>query len=189
MSQRGRVPAENATYRAESMFVGDAARGLPIVVLIDQGTASASEIVAGALQDQHRAVIMGQRSFGKGSVQTMIRLDNTHAVKLTTARYYTPSGRSVQEGGIMPDIRVPQLTDPDARRREELSLRESDLKHHLVNEASLSDKALEDDKQADPRFKMTLDQLKARGITDFQLWYAEQTLQHAGPGTIAVRQR
>ena len=189
VSQRGRVPAENATYRAESMFVGDAARGLPIVVLIDQGTASASEIVAGALQDQHRAVIMGQRSFGKGSVQTMIRLDNTHAVKLTTARYYTPSGRSVQEGGIMPDIRVPQLTDPDARRREELSLRESDLKHHLVNEASLSDKALEDDKLADPRFKMTLDQLKARGITDFQLWYAEQTLQHAGSGTIAVRQR
>ena len=189
VSQRGRIPAENATYRAESMFVGDAARGLPIIVLVDSGTASASEIVAGALQDQHRAVIMGTRSFGKGSVQTMIRLDNTHAVKLTTARYYTPSGRSVQEGGIMPDIRVPQLSDPDARKREELTLRESDLKHHLVNEASLSDKALEDDKQADPRFKLTPEELKARGITDFQLWYAEQTLQHTGPGTIAMRQR
>ena len=89
----------------------------------------------------------------------------------------------------MPDIRVPQLTDPDARKREELTLRESDLKHHLVNEASLSDKALEDDKQADPRFKLTPEELKARGITDFQLWYAEQTLQHTGPGTIAMRQR
>lgn len=185
VSQRGRLPSENATYRAESVFVGDAARGLPIIVLIDAGSASASEIVAGALQDQHRALIMGERSFGKGSVQSMIRLDKDHAVKLTTARYYTPSGRSVQEGGIQPDIRVPQLTDPDARRRAEDTIRESDLKGHLVNDASLNDKDLEDDKTADPRFKMTPDELKAKGIKDFQMWYAEQTLARAA-GTPTV---
>ena len=191
VSQRGRLPGENHVYPAESAFVGDAARGLPIIVLIDAGTASASEIVAGALQDDHRALIMGERSFGKGSVQSTITLDKTHELKLTTARYYTPSGRSVQEGGIVPDIRVPQLTDPDARRREQLVMRESDLKRHLVNEAALDDKALEDDKQQDPRFKLTPEQLKARNITDFQLWYAEQTLAHAGtgPGTVALSRR
>ncbi len=183
VSQRGRLPSENAVYRAESVFIGDAARGMPIIVLIDAGTASASEIVAGALQDQHRALIMGQRSFGKGSVQSMIRLDATHAVKITTARYYTPSGRSVQEGGIAPDIRVPQLTDPDARKRDEMALRESDLKRHLVNEAGLDDKALEADKTPDPRFKMTAAELDTKGIKDFQLWYAEQTLNRAG-GTL-----
>jgi carboxyl-terminal processing protease len=94
------------------VFPGDAAKGLPMIVLIDAGIGQRLEIVAGALQDQHRALIMGERSFGKGSVQTMIPIDKDHAVKLTTARYYTPSGRSVQEGGIEPDIRVPQISDP-----------------------------------------------------------------------------
>ena len=94
---------------------------MPMIVLIDAGTASASEIVAGALQDQHRALIMGERSFGKGSVQTLLPLTRDSALKLTTARYYTPSGRSVQEGGIEPDIRVPQLTDPDAALRAKYS--------------------------------------------------------------------
>ena len=185
VSQRGRLPEENQTYRAETAFIGDAARGLPVVVLIDAGSASASEIVAGALQDQHRALLMGERSFGKGSVQSMIPIDATHSLKLTTARYYTPSGRSVQEGGIQPDIRVPQLTDPDARKRAEETIRESDLKGHLVNDAGLSDNDLEDDRRADPRFRMTADELKAKGIKDFQLWYAEQTLNHAA-GTPAV---
>ena len=186
VSQRGRVASENEYYRAESMFKGDAAKGLPVIVLIDAGSASASEIVAGALQDQHRALIMGERSFGKGSVQSMIRLDKTHAVKLTTARYYTPSGRSVQEGGIEPDIRVPQISDPDARKRAQLSYRESDLRGHLVNEVDLDDKQLEIDKQDDPRFKMTLEQLKAKGIEDFQLWYAISTLKRTAPA-VAVR--
>jgi C-terminal processing protease CtpA/Prc len=114
---------------------------LPVIVLVDAGSASASEIVAGALQDQHRGLVMGERSFGKGSVQTMLPLSNTSALKLTTARYYTPSGRSVQEGGIQPDIRVPQLSDPDYKNRPKY--RESDLRRHLINEIKSDDKALQ----------------------------------------------
>lgn len=184
VSQRGRNVRENEYYRAESMFPGDAAKGLPMIVLIDAGSASASEIVAGALQDQKRAVIMGERSFGKGSVQSMFGIDRESAVKLTTARYYTPSGHSVQEGGIEPDIRVPQLSDPDARRRSERAFRESDLRGHLINEISLDDKQLESDKQDDPRFKATAAELEAKGIKDFQLHYAVETLRRtAGPVT------
>ncbi len=189
VSQRGRIASENEYYRAESMFRGDAARGIPLVVLIDAGSASASEIVAGALQDQHRAVIMGERSFGKGSVQQMIPLDRTSAIKITTARYYTPSGKSVQEGGIEPDIRVPQLSDPDARKRTERAMRESDLRGHLINEINLDDKQLETDKQDDPRFRLTSDQLKARGITDFQLHYAIETLRRTGSGQVLATRR
>lgn len=185
VSQRGRVASENEYYKAESMFRGDVAKGLPIIVLIDSGSASASEIVAGALQDQHRALIMGDRSFGKGSVQSMIRLDRDHAVKLTTARYYTPSGRSVQEGGIEPDIKVPQLSDPDAAKRAKMSLRESDLRGHLVNEVNFDDKKLESDKAEDPRFKQTPEQLKAAGITDFQLHYAISTLRRGAGAQLA----
>ncbi len=185
VSQRGRVASENEFYRAESMFKGDVAGGLPIIVLIDAGSASASEIVAGALQDQRRALIMGERSFGKGSVQSMIRLDRTHAVKLTTARYFTPAGRSVQEGGIEPDIRVPQISDPDAAKRARLSLRESDLRGHLVNEVNMDDKKLESDKMDDPRFKQTAEQLKTQGITDFQLSYAISTLRRSGGALLA----
>ncbi|MEY4159903.1 MAG: hypothetical protein RLZZ136_524 [Pseudomonadota bacterium] len=180
VSQRGRIVSENQYFRAETVFRGDAAKGLPVVVLIDSGSASASEIVAGALQDQHRALIIGERSFGKGSVQSMIRLDRTHAVKITTARYFTPSGRSVQEGGIEPDIRVPQLSDPDAAKRAKLALRESDLRGHLINEVNLDEKQLEIDKQQDPRFKQTPEQLKSQGITDFQLWYAIATIRRTG---------
>jgi carboxyl-terminal processing protease len=190
VSQRGRLASENEFYRAESMFRGDAAKGIPVVVLIDAGSASASEIVAGALQDHKRAVVMGERSFGKGSVQTLIQLDRTSAVKLTTARYYTPKGHSVQEGGIEPDIKVPQLSDPDARLRAERALRESDLRNHLINEVSLDDKQLEKDKQDDPRFTMTADELKAKGIDDFQLHYAVETLRRAAtPTRLAARQK
>ncbi len=177
VSQRGRIASENQYYRAETVFKGDVVKGMPIVVLVDAGSASASEIVAGALQDQHRAVVMGERTFGKGSVQSFIQLDKNSAVKLTTARYFTPSGHSVQEGGILPDIKVPQLSDPDARARAERAVRESDLRGHLINEASLDDKELETDKADDPRFKASAEDLKKQGITDFQLTYAVDTLR------------
>ena len=187
VSQRGRVASENEYYRAESVFKGDVAKGLPIIVLVDAGSASASEIVAGALQDQDRAVVMGERTFGKGSVQSMFTLDRTSAVKLTTARYFTPSGHSVQEGGIEPDIRVPQLSDPDARARAERAVRESDLRGHLINEASLKDKDLETDKLDDPRFKVSAEELKKQGIEDFQLTYAINTLRRtAGKPALAT---
>lgn len=189
VSQRGRIASENQFYRAESVFKGDIAKGTPVVVLVDAGSASASEIVAGALQDQHRAVIMGERTFGKGSVQSFIQLDKTSAVKLTTARYYTPSGHSVQEGGIVPDIKVPQLSDPDARARAERAVRESDLRGHLINEAALDDKDLEKDKVDDPRFKISAEDLKKQGITDFQLHYAINTLERtAGKPALAAAQ-
>jgi carboxyl-terminal processing protease len=187
VSQRGRIASENEYYRAESMIPGDVAKGLPIIVLIDAGSASASEIVAGALQDHRRGLVMGERSFGKGSVQSLFQLDREHAVKLTTARYFTPGGRSVQEGGIEPDIRVPQISDPDMRRRAEMSLRESDLRGHLVNEVAMEDKKLEADKQDDPRFRMTPEQLKAKGIEDFQLYYALETLRRTSPTALAAR--
>ncbi len=187
VSQRGRIASENEYYRAESMIRGDGARGLPVIVLIDAGSASASEIVAGALQDNKRAVIMGERSFGKGSVQQMISLDRTSAIKITTARYYTPSGKSVQEGGIEPDIRVPQLSDPDARKRSERTMRESDLRGHLINEISLDEKQLETDKQDDPRFKMTAAEIQAKGIKDFQLYYAIETLRRTAPAAAVAR--
>ena len=163
------------------------AKGVPVIVLIDAGSASASEIVAGALQDQRRAVVMGERSFGKGSVQTLLPLGRTAALKLTTARYYTPSGHSVQEGGISPDIQVPQLSDPDLAKREKFRLRESDLRGHLVNEAALKDEELEKDRKDDPRFQMTAEQLKAKGVEDFQLTYALDTLRRTAPSAMARR--
>jgi carboxyl-terminal processing protease len=186
VSQRGRYARDTESYIAEP---GDIAKGTPLVVLIDAGSASASEIVAGALQDQHRALVMGERSFGKGSVQTLLPLSRDSALKLTTARYYTPSGRSVQEGGIEPDISVPQISDPDLRARAARLFRESDLRGHLINEVGLDDKALETDKLEDPRFKMSVEELKTKGIDDFQLYYAMQTLKRTVPGAFASRRR
>jgi carboxyl-terminal processing protease len=187
VSQRGRAQGESIVYNAESVFKGDMASGVPLVVLIDGGSASASEIVAGALQDQRRGVVMGERSFGKGSVQTLLPLGPTAALKLTTARYYTPSGHSVQEGGIDPDIAVPQLSDPDAAKRDKFRLRESDLRGHLVNEAALKDEDLEKDRKDDPRFTMTAEEVKAKGIEDFQLNYALETLRRTSPNAMARR--
>jgi len=188
VSQRGRNRQDTVNYDAETYYRGDVVAGLPMIVLIDAGSASASEIVAGALQDQHRALIMGERSFGKGSVQTLLPLARDAALKLTTARYYTPSGRSVQEGGIEPDIRVPQLSDPDAAKREQFALRESDLRGHLVNEVSLEDKELEGDGKPDPRFTATAEELEEQGIKDFQLDYALKTLRRTrGTPTVVAK--
>jgi carboxyl-terminal processing protease len=108
VSQRGRNPKDIVRYQAKK---GDILKGLPMVVLTNPGTASAAEIVSGALQDQHRAEIVGLTTFGKGSVQSVIPLGENRAVKLTTARYYTPSGRSIQKTGIEPDLEVAQSKD------------------------------------------------------------------------------
>jgi carboxyl-terminal processing protease len=148
------------------------------VVLVDAGSASAAEIVAAALQDHHRAIVLGERSFGKGSVQTLLPLSTSTALRLTTARYYTPSGRSVQEGGVEPDVLVPQLSDPDYKTRPRF--READLRRHLVNQAKVDNAVLEEDTKEDPRFKLTSDQLEKQGVKDFQLDYAVRTIARLG---------
>jgi carboxyl-terminal processing protease len=171
VSQRGRKKGDIERYYAKP---GDVANGLPVIVLVDAGSASAAEIVAGALQEHHRAIVMGERTFGKGSVQTLLPLSQNTALRLTTARYYTPSGKSVQEGGITPDIAVPQLSDPDYKARPRL--READLRRHLINEIKVEDDVIQDDGKPDPRFAATSEELKKKGITDFQLHYALQTI-------------
>ena len=179
VSQRGRTKADIQRYYARG---GDLSEGKPIVILVDEGSASAAEIVAGALQDHRRALVIGMRSFGKGSVQTLIPLSDETALRLTTGRYFTPSGRSVQEAGIEPDIIVPQLTD--ANYKERPRLREADLQRHLINEIKTDDKYIEADMKADPRFAETAEALKKRGVTDFQLYYAINLLERFNPNYV-----
>ena len=154
VSTRGRVQENAQRFHATP---GDITNGLPIVVLINSGSASASEIVAGALQDHRRAVILGKNSFGKGSVQTIIPLGRNGAIKLTTQRYYTPSGTAIQAKGIVPDIEVAQarveVFEGNARRERH----EADLRGALDNDQSSTNKdkpnAKDGEDKADPAAK------------------------------------
>ncbi|MGY3039767.1 carboxyl-terminal processing protease [Rhodanobacter sp. TND4EL1] len=131
VTTRGRLQDANMSFKAHP---GDQLNGAPMIVLTNNGTASAAEIVSGALKDNHRALTMGQRTFGKGVVQTVLPLDADHAVKITTARYYTPNGTSIQAEGIKPDIPLADLTVNKADNGPVLISSEADLPNHLANE-------------------------------------------------------
>ncbi len=171
VSTRGRLPEDIQRYNARS---GDILKGKPIVVLINGGSASASEIVAGALQDHRRAVVLGTTSFGKGSVQTIIPLGRDGAIRLTTARYYTPAGTSIQAKGIKPDIRVEQVDpakkDKDAKEeiRNPFEIRsEADLRGHLKNpdkdETTGSPAIVPEKKEDDRQLQRALELLRGVG--------------------------
>lgn len=144
----GRIKNSKMRFEAEK---GDVLNGKPIVVLINEGSASASEIVAGALQDQLRAIVVGRTSFGKGSVQTLLPLNNGAAIKVTTARYFTPLGRSIQAEGIKPDIEVDLVKVEKLQTSELSNVKEKDLSGHLENGngASETDDSTESEEQKD----------------------------------------
>jgi len=167
VSTRGRNASESQRYNSQG---GDLTDGKPIVVLINGGSASASEIVAGALQDHKRATVLGTRSFGKGSVQTIIPLGSQGAIRLTTARYFTPSGESIQAKGIVPDIRIEQELPDDLKKSAAArkSRGEASLRGHLKNEgseeASGSSAYVPQDKTKDLQLKAAIDLLYGKEV-------------------------
>lgn len=162
----GRISESDFRYSATEKTV---AENIPLIVLINGGSASASEIVAGALQDHKRAVIVGTQSFGKGSVQSVLPIGDDKAIKLTTARYFTPLGRSIQAQGIQPDVYVEQS---EVTTHEQSYYKESDLPGHLSNGESENDKT-EDIKDPDAAHKISDDLLSK----DFQLYQAYTLLK------------
>ncbi|MCQ2807146.1 S41 family peptidase [Helicobacter pylori] len=144
VSQKGKNKEENLEYKANGRAPYT---NLPVAVLVNGGSASASEIVAGALQDHKRAVIIGEKTFGKGSVQVLLPVNKDEAIKITTARYYLPSGRTIQAKGITPDIVIYPGKVPENENK--FSLKEADLKHHLEQELKKIDDKTPNSKEAD----------------------------------------